>query len=249
MMTFGKTAVAVAAALALAACSRNYESPAQHANQVGQPAVGLSSEPVTYDSTGSVVAPRATTYSTPPYGTRYYAYPSGTYPNSGYYYRSYPAPAPTYYAYPSGYTVASTVSTQDAAFLQNAMSDGAAEIDLARFAYDRAYSSSVRGFARQMLDDHIRLADQLNAIAARRGVAPVAPPSGMVPADLAYRNGDDFDEAYMQYMVADHQRALSLFAEEADRGTDPEIRAAAASAIPTLEAHLDMAERVADEVD
>jgi len=259
MTIIAKTAIAVAAALALAGCSRTYESPAQHANQVGQPAVGLSSEPTTYDSTGAA-APRSTTYGSPSYGTQYYypsgSYPSGSYPSgtyssgtyptgNDYYYRTYPAPV---YPYPSGYTVASTASTQDIAFLQNAMADGVAEIDLARLAYDRADSSSVRNFAQQMMDDHMRLADQLNAIASRRGIAPVGP-TGAIPANLANLDGDDFDEAYMDHMVDDHQRALSLFEQEADRGNDPEIRAAAAAAIPTLESHLEMAERVSDDVD
>jgi putative membrane protein len=245
MKTIGKTAVLVAAALALAACGKTYQSAAQRANELGQPAAGLSSDPVVYDSTGAVVSSRSYASRYPATPT-YYPYPA----NAAYYDPYYPSGTVYYpYPHPSGYVVASTVSTQDQQFLRAAMAGSVAEMELARYAYDRADSSAVRQFARQMLDDHARMANHLNAIAVRKGVAPIAISSGVIPGHLAGRSGDDFDEAYMDHMVAEHDRALRLFEQEASTGSDPEIRSAAAMALPTVEAHLDMAERVADEVD
>lgn len=56
MNAIGKIALVGATALTLAACGTHRESPAQHAAQTGQPMSGLSSDPVTYDSTGAIIS-------------------------------------------------------------------------------------------------------------------------------------------------------------------------------------------------
>lgn len=250
MNTIARTMVLGAALLALAACGKTYQSPAQRANELGQPAAGLSSEPVVYDSTGAVVSSRsyASRYPAPstyyPYSARYSNPASGTY-----YYPYYPSGAYYPYPYQPGYVVAAAVSAQDQQFLRDAMAGSAAEIELARYAYDRADSLAVRQFAQQMLDDHLRLANDLSAIAVRKGVAPIAVTAPVVPGDIASRSGDDFDEAYMNHMVARHEHAVGLFRQEVNSGSDPDIRSMAAAAVPTIEAHLAMAERVEDDVD
>lgn len=252
MRTIAKIMVLATAALALAACGKAYQSPAQRANELGQPAAGLSSEPVVYDSTGAVVSSR--NYASGYPATTSYPYASSyPYPAAGSYYYPYsPPPSGTvYYPYPyqPEYVAAATVSPQDQQFLRDAMAGSAAEIELARYAYDRADSSAVREFAQRMLDDHVRLANQLNAIAVRKGVAPIAISPPVIPAGLANRSGDDFDEAYLDHMVARHEQAARVFRQEADIGSDPDVRSAAAASVPAIEAHLAMAERVEDHVD
>lgn len=230
MKIFGRIAVAGATALALAACGTHRESPAQHAANLGQPAVGLSSTPTVYDSTGATLSSRSY--------PSYPAYP--TYPA----YRAYPP-------YPSNYYPANAyppLSLQDQEFLQRALVDGDTEIELGQLAYSRAGSSAVRDFARQMVNDHSALAQRLDDIAMRRGLTPVAIPAP-IPNELANRSGDDFDQAYMEHMVRDHENALDLFEREAATGADPELRAVAETSLPTLAAHRDMAVRIADEID
>ena len=61
---------------------------------------------------------------------------------------------------------------------------------------------------------------------------------------LAKQHGAAFDHAYIQGQIADHQAALTLFQQEATRGTDPALKTFAADALPTLRQHLDMANAV-----
>ena len=56
--------------------------------------------------------------------------------------------------------------------------------------------------------------------------------------------GDAFDKAYMRHMVADHQQDVSEFKQETTAGKDPQLKDWAAKTLPTLQQHLQLAERV-----
>ena len=52
----------------------------------------------------------------------------------------------------------------------------------------------------------------------------------------------------MKMMVADHKKTVSLFEKEAKSGKDPELKQFAATLLPDLQKHLQMAESVEAEV-
>ena len=62
---------------------------------------------------------------------------------------------------------------------------------------------------------------------------------------LAKLSGPAFDEAYASHMVKDHQKAVSLFSQEAKTGADPDTKEWAARTLATLEKHLDRARQIA----
>ena len=49
-------------------------------------------------------------------------------------------------------------------------------------------------------------------------------------------------------MVNDHEEDLEDFQTQANKGNDPEIKAFAAKALPTLQGHLQMAREVAKKI-
>src|SRR5208282_1817414 len=53
--------------------------------------------------------------------------------------------------------------------------------------------------------------------------------------------GDDFDQAYAQDMVKDHQQDLRDFQREANYGNDDAIREFASATVPMIQQHLDQA--------
>jgi putative membrane protein len=65
---------------------------------------------------------------------------------------------------------------------------------------------------------------------------------------MAKLSGKEFDRTYAKMMVDDHKKAVALFKEQAEKGEDAEVRQAAATTLPTLEEHLQMAEKLAGEV-
>lgn len=59
-------------------------------------------------------------------------------------------------------------------------------------------------------------------------------------------SGAEFDREYMKHMVADHEKTVSDFKKQAGSGKDPELKGFAAKTLPTLQEHLDMAQKLSD---
>jgi putative membrane protein len=55
------------------------------------------------------------------------------------------------------------------------------------------------------------------------------------------KTGADFDKAYMEMMVSDHKKDISLFEKESKNGKDSDLRSFATRTLPTLRMHLDSA--------
>jgi len=60
---------------------------------------------------------------------------------------------------------------------------------------------------------------------------------------LAEKKGADFDRAYVQMMVNDHEKAVALFAGGI-RINAPEIEDFATKTLPTIQMHLDSSKAV-----
>lgn len=150
-------------------------------------------------------------------------YPGTTYPTA--------TPIPT-----------ANVATSDSRFTQQAMSSSATEIALARIAITRAQSEDVRMFARQMLDDHRRIAIAIDDFALQRGYMVDWTVSTEHQATIARLESIDqgaFDSAYMDEMVRAHEKAVALM--RAQSGGTTETAMLARDTLPTVERHLEMA--------
>jgi len=97
-----------------------------------------------------------------------------------------------------------------------------------------------------MMDDHGKANDALKSLAQAEGVT--------LPTQLDSKHekemqrlqkltGAEFDREYMKMMVSDHRKDIREFEHEARRGEDPEVKAFAEKALPTLREHLNMAEQ------
>lgn len=133
----------------------------------------------------------------------------------------------------------------DGAFMTKAAQGGMAEVELGNLAVERASSPKVKEFGQRMVTDHSKANDDLKALSSKKGMTP---PSGLDGASQATKdklsrlNGADFDHAYMQDMVKDHQKDIAEFQKEADHGSDPDVKAFASKTLPTLQDHLRMAQ-------
>ena len=63
-------------------------------------------------------------------------------------------------------------------------------------------------------------------------------------SELAKKSGADFDHAYLKKVVAAHQKDVKLFKKEAKRAKDPDVRSFASDQVPTLQSHLNHAQRI-----
>jgi putative membrane protein len=139
------------------------------------------------------------------------------------------------------------LSKLDRSFATHAMSGGQLEVELGQAAERQAGSDAVRSFGQRMVQDHSANNQQLQAVAQRLGLSQPA----QLPADerrqvdrLTALNGPDFDAAYMQQMVKDHEKDIKAFEKEARSGANPELKGYAQQSLPVLQQHLQLARQV-----
>ncbi len=140
------------------------------------------------------------------------------------------------------------VTGGDLAFINDAVPGGMVEVELGRLALKQAASKDVKQFAQRMIDDHTKAGDELKQLAARKKVPPppeLLPAQKETMAKLAKLQGAAFDSAYVQEMVADHEKDVAAFDNVAKTGTDADVKAYAAKTLPTLKAHLQMIRDIA----
>ncbi|VVE84581.1 DUF4142 domain-containing protein [Pandoraea sputorum] len=127
---------------------------------------------------------------------------------------------------------------------------GMLEVQASQLAQERSPSTDVKNFARQMVADHTKACNELQQIAARKGIrVPAAAEVNPELQTLTNKQGREFDAAYVAAAgPAAHQQAVRLFQQEADSGHDPELKAFARSTLPILQRQLTMARKLAASV-
>lgn len=140
----------------------------------------------------------------------------------------------------------------DVMFLRKAAMAGTLEIDASNLAQSRASSPAVKSFATQMIQDHRAAEAKLKQQAQRLGVQLPATPlqkDQQTLAKLGQLKGAEFDRAYAEQVGVDaHQDAVALFRKAADDAKDDGVKSFARQTLPTLEHHLEMAQKMASQV-
>ena len=135
-------------------------------------------------------------------------------------------------------------SNPDKDFVMKAAKAGIAEVAEARIALKNSQRPDVQMFARRMIADHTKANEQLKTIAKEQGMElPNAPDDEelMHIKQLGALAGEDFDKAYIEKEVKDHQAAVVLFAHESDNGQNAQLKSFATATLPTLKEHDKMA--------
>jgi len=133
----------------------------------------------------------------------------------------------------------------DQAFAQKAAGGGAAEVELAQLAQQKASNDAVKQLASRIESDHTKANQQLASIGSNKGWQLPSSPSSDGQATknkLEKLSGDAFDRAYVEAMIKDHHKDIKEFEREAASGSDTAVKQFASSALPDLKQHLQMAE-------
>ena len=175
-------------------------------------------------------------------------------------------------------TAGSGVSMSDKTFINEMLSDGTAEVELAKLARQRAADPDVKQFAQMLIDDHTNAGKLLSQVATTYAVQAqpqIDDKHKDLMATLSKLRGAEFDKEYMNAMVDDHEADVKELRSRVDEersltdrltGKNPEDRAAvkpetsddkarmatnewAANTLPTLEHHLDRAKEIKDHID
>lgn len=121
------------------------------------------------------------------------------------------------------------------------------EIDQARLAQQKAVHARVKDFAAMMIAHHSQAKEQQAELLKRLNVAEVETQKSAAVRDEGRRtlesleqlNGTEFDRAYIDAQVSEHQRVLDTIDDELiPNAKNPELKAALEEFRPKVEAHL-----------
>ena len=126
----------------------------------------------------------------------------------------------------------SSLSAKDKTFMKKAARGGMMEVAMGKVAAQNGQSDDVKSFGNRMVTDHSKANDELKSIADKKGVKlPSKEPTEKWTSD----------KAYMAMMVKDHEKDLAEFKEEANTGSDPDVKKFAEDTAKVVQEHLDLA--------
>jgi putative membrane protein len=141
------------------------------------------------------------------------------------------------------------LSPADTQFVQDASTSDATEIAASKIALKNSNDPHVRKFAQQMIADHTKLSHGMAALVSKKGFTTTPSADSALVGKLQSLKGKAFDQAYVEQVgVEAHQRAVDLFERQSQSGTDAQLKAAAAKALPIIKHHLAMAQQLAGEM-
>lgn len=130
---------------------------------------------------------------------------------------------------------------QDTDFYQQALDGGRKEVAAATLASSNATDAGVKSFAEMLVKDHTAMNQQVAAAAGQADAAAPAP-DATATADLQGKTGADFDRAFVDMMVGDHEKTIALFENAAQNASTEEAKSLAQGALPKLREHLQAAQ-------
>jgi putative membrane protein len=138
-------------------------------------------------------------------------------------------------------------SEKDFKFVCEAASGGMTEVKAGELAKTKSTDPDVKQFGEKMVTDHSKAADELKALATKKGATLPAEPENKhqrMLTKLEKLSGKEFDKAYVDDMVDDHKKDLKEFQEAAEKSDDPELRNFATKTATVIAQHLSHIERL-----
>jgi len=126
-------------------------------------------------------------------------------------------------------------------FVKEAAQGGMAEVELGQLASKNAQDPEVKKFGQMMVSEHGKANAELKTLAGKKNwTMPTDIGSHKSTMDkLQGLKGADFDKAYVDEMVSDHEKDLKAFQQQGQSGADPELKEFAAKTATVIQKHLD----------
>ena len=136
----------------------------------------------------------------------------------------------------------------DESFYEALAQAGMAEVMAGKLAANKGTTDAVRDFGMMMMKDHGAANQKLADLAKSKGIKlPATAGEAHLAAykSLQSKDGARFDPAYIAGQVKGHEEAVQLLKSEIASGQDPDAKKLAEELLPTVEAHLKEANRLA----
>ncbi|HSO42919.1 MAG TPA: DUF4142 domain-containing protein [Rhodospirillales bacterium] len=132
-------------------------------------------------------------------------------------------------------------------FIEKAVRGNVAEVKLGELAEKQAKSGQVKTLGQTLQADHAKARDKSAALAKELGVKVAMEPMEDAKEtydELAKLSGADFDKAFVEAAVEDHEKDIELYSEQLEEGDNPKVVEYAKETLPVLKKHLDAARKL-----
>jgi putative membrane protein len=139
------------------------------------------------------------------------------------------------------------MSNDDASAMKQLAQANLSEISAGKAAVSKAQSPDVKQFGQKMIDDHSKMLEDLRTLAKKKNVAlpQDADVKDMAQMKLMERkSGAEFDKAYMEHMVKDHEKDMKDAQNIAAKAKDADFKAAVQKASGKIKEHYELAQRI-----
>ena len=142
---------------------------------------------------------------------------------------------------------AQDTKSADKSFIKDSSEGSLAEINYAKLALAKSKDPNVRKFAEKMITDHTKLIESMKPFAVKYDVKASGTPvmDHAEYEELKMKSGTDFDRAYVEAMVKDHNDDLKKFIDEENQTSDPALKATVAKGEKVILEHTEMIDNIA----
>jgi putative membrane protein len=137
------------------------------------------------------------------------------------------------------------LTASDYKFAKEAARGGMFEVNLGNVAQSNSKNTAVQQFGQQMVTDHGKAGQELEAIASRKGATLPAELTSHQQKEidkLSKLTGPEFDKEYVSLMVKAHKMDERAFKKASEDVQDGDLKAFAANTLTVVQNHLKMAE-------
>ncbi len=146
----------------------------------------------------------------------------------------------------TGASVASAADASGGKFIKEAIQGNMAEVKVGQLAQDKGATQGVKDFGAALVKDHGSANESATQAAQQMKVTPPGKPNmkqTQVYDKLSKLSGERFDKQFIKDMVKDHREDIAKYERESKQSGPAADYAK--QALPTLKAHLKMAEDLA----
>jgi len=132
----------------------------------------------------------------------------------------------------------------DQDFLSDAVEANTMELKALMMGQQKG-SKEVKTHAMHMIADHKKLGEEVMAYIKKKNINLSDVDTSGTDNDLNNATaGNDFDKAFADKMVKDHEKVVDMFEDAQDDVKDPELKDMITKAIPKLKSHLEMSKQM-----
>ena len=140
-----------------------------------------------------------------------------------------------------------SLNSTDQNFMTQVAIGNNAEIQAGQLAATKSSNSAVQAFGQMMVMEHGQAQTDLKTLGSKVGRTisdTVDATHKQLMTTLSNLSGDNFDTAYINSQIRDHQNTLNVFQTEINSGNQSDVKAYASKYLSHIQEHLRMADSV-----